>query len=285
MRRLGALVLLLLAAAAPVAKKPAPAVPAAKPADIAEQLAMLNFDANPQWAVPPRLVFSRWAGPLRLFVFGRPEDRADAAEALRALARPSGLSMRVVAEQEVARLPPNVFLVADANLPAAFRGPLREMLRNAFLDDDAAVDGFIAAVVETAPCWVLPVWTGADRQVLKAAVIGADAGRKRAETKACVLRALGGGIGLLGPGAYLPASAFAPQGAAKLSRDDERMLRVMYGKAVQPGMAREAMVAEAVRALGPAPVGKAVGKAAGKAAGKPPAKKGAKPPAKAAPAP
>lgn len=274
MRRLGVLLLLLLAAAAPAAppaKKPVPVAPAAKPADIAEQLAMLAFDANPQWAIPARTVFSRWAGPLRLFVFGRAEDRADAGEALRLLARPSGLAMRLVSEQEVARLPPNVFLVADENLAAAFRGPLREMLRNAFLDDEAAVDGFISGVVERAPCWVLPVWTGGERLVLKAAVIGADAGRPRTETRACMLRALGGGIGLLGPGAYLPASAFAPQGAAKLSRDDERMLRVMYGKALQPGMAREALVAEAVKGLGQKPPGKA------------PARKPAKPPSSAAP--
>ncbi len=281
MRRLGALLLLLLAAAAPppAAKKPAaPAatVPAAKPADIAEQLAMLAFDANPQWAVPARGVFSRWSGPLRLFVFGRAEDRADAGEALRALARPSGLSMRQVSEKEVARTPPNAFLVADEKLAAAFRGPLRDMLRNAFLDDEAAVDGFIAGVVETSPCWVLPVWTGPDRVVLKAAVIGVDARRPRVESKACILRALGGGIGLLGPGAYLPASAFAPQGAARLSRDDDRMLRVMYGKALRPGMGREALVADAAKALGAS---------AAKSSGKAPAKKSAKPHAKPAPPP
>ena len=229
---------------------------------------MLSFDANPQWAVPERTVFSRWAGPLRLFVFGRAEDRADAGEALRVLGRASGVSMRQVSEQEVARTPPNAFLVADEKLAAAFRGPLRDMLRNAFLDDEAAVDGFIASVVETAPCWVLPVWTGADRLVLKAAVIGVDARRPRAETKACILRALGGGIGLLGPGAYLPASAFAPQGAARLSREDERMLRVMYGKALRPGMAREALVAEAAKALG-APAGKAASKAPAKKSTKP----------------
>lgn len=232
---------------------------------------MLTFDANPQWAIPARLVFSRWAGPLRLFVFGRAEARADAGEAMRLLARPTGLSMRLVAEHEVAQSGPNVFLVADENLAAVFRGPLRDMLRNAFLDDEAAVDGFIAAVVETSPCWVLPVWTGAARQVLKAAVIGADARRPRAETRACILRALGGGLGLLGPGAFLPASAFAPQGAARLSRDDERMLRVMYGKELRPGMAREDMVA-------------AAGKALSRPQGKPPAKPPAKIPAKKAPA-
>lgn len=253
-RRFAALLLLLLAAAAPAHKAAPvakPAVAAAKPADIADQLAMLAFDANPQWGVPARGAFSRWTGPLRLFVFGRPEDRADAGEALRALARPTGLAMRQVAEKEVARLKPNAFLVADEDLAGAFRGPLREMLRNAFLDDEAAVDGFISQVIETTPCWVLPVWTGADRVVLKAAVIGVDARRPRAEGKACMLRALSGGLGLLGPGAFLPASAFAPGGAAKLSRDDERLLRVAYGKALRPGMTREAVEAAALAALAP----------------------------------
>jgi hypothetical protein len=248
-RRAGVLLLLLLAAAAPPKAPPAP--PAAKPEDVAEQLAMLEFDANPLWAVPERVALSRWVGPLRLFAFGRPEDRADARVALRALARPTGLPLRLVVEKEVARLPPNVFLVVDENPQGAFRGPLRGMLRNAFLDDEVAVTRFIAGVVDATPCWTLPVWTDPSRLVLKAAVIGVDARLPRAETRACILHGLGATLGLLGPGAFLPGSAFAPGTAARLSRDDDRMLRVLYGRALQPGMSRGETVAAATRALAP----------------------------------
>jgi hypothetical protein len=242
------LLLLALAAAAP---KPAPAPPPARPEDIAEQLGMLQFDANPAWSTPARSVLSRWAGPMRVFVFGRPVDKGDTWAALHALARPTGIAMRVVSEKEVVRSPPNVFVVADENLAGAFRGPLREMLRNAFLDDDRAAATFVRDVIDTQPCWVLPVWTDAGRTVLKSAVIGVDARGVRAETRACVLRGLGGALGLLGPGAFLRASAFAPGTVSRLSREDERMLRVLYGRAMRPGMGRDEALAAAQAALAP----------------------------------
>ncbi len=270
MRRLAAVLLLVLAAAAPAkdkarpaqAAKPAPAAPATRPEDLAEQLVMLAFDANPLWSVPARSALSRWAGPLRLFVFGRKEDRDDAQSAMRAL-RPSGITMRVVAERDVVRQQPNAFLVVDEQLALAFQGPLRGMLRNAFLGDEAAVDGFIASVVMATPCWTLPIWTDESRLVLKAALIGVDAALPRAQSRACILRGLGGALGLLGPGAWLPASAFAPGTASRLTRDDERMLRALYGRALRPGMTREETQAAAVKAFA-APPAKARKKAPAK---------------------
>lgn len=235
-----ALCLLVLAAAAPKPKPPpAASPPAASATDIAEQLTMLAFDANPLWSIPPRTVLSRWAGPMRLFVFGRPEDRADAKAVARSLSRPTGLSIRVVTEREIIRARPNAFLVADENLAGAFSGPLRAMLANAFLDDEAAVEQFITEVIATTPCWTLPVWTDATRLVLKATVIGIDITQPRERTRGCIIRTLGAAIGLLGPGAYLPASAFAPNGPSILSRDDDRMLRTLYGRALRPGMTRD----------------------------------------------
>lgn len=233
--------LLVLCAAAPKPKTPSvtASVPVASATDLAEQLTMLAFDANPLWSIPPRTVLSRWAGPMRMFVFGRPEDRADAQAAARSLASPTRLSIRVVAERDIVRAQPNAFLVADEDLAGAFRGPLRAMLANAFLDNEAAVDGFIADVIATTPCWTLPVWTDATRRVLKATVIGVDITQPRELSRACIIRGLGAAIGLLGPGAYLPASAFAPGGPAKLSRDDDRMLRTLFGPALRPGMTRE----------------------------------------------
>ena len=249
MRARAALVLLLLTAAAPVPKPPPSPHLVAKAQDVAEQLTMLAFDANPLWSIPAREALSRWVGPMRVFVFGRADDRADAQAALRLLARSTALRLRVIAESEVATAPPNAFVVADENLTGAFRGPLRDMLRHAFLDDEPAIDGFIRDVVDAVPCWALPVWTDPTRRVLKAALIGVDARRPRAETRACILRGLGAGLGLMGPGAFLPGSAFAPGAAARLSREDERMLRVLYGKALQPGMRREDAQAAALKAL------------------------------------
>lgn len=259
MRRLAVLLLLLLAAAAPAKDKPRPpakpsaakppaTAPVAKPEDVAEQLAMLVFDANPLWSVPARAVLSRWVGPMRLFVFGRKEDRDDAQAALRAL-RPSGIAMRVVVERDVARQQPNAFVVVDERLPQAFQGPLRGMLRNAFLGDEAAIDGFIVSVVMSTPCWTLPIWTDESRLVLKAALIGVDAALPREQSRACILRGLGGALGLLGPGAWLPGSAFAPGTASRLTRDDDRMLRTLYSRALRPGMTRDEMHAAALKAL------------------------------------
>jgi hypothetical protein len=260
-RRLAALLLLLLAAAAPARDQPRPAAPkppAAKPEEIAEQLAMLAFDANPLWSIPARALLSRWSGPLRLLVIGRKEDTADARAAMRAL-RPSGISMRVVAEADMARqrpnaFLPNAFLVVHEDLPQALQGPLRGMLRNAFLGDEAAVDSFILRVVMVTPCWTLPVWTDASRLVLKAALIGVDAALPREQSRACILRGLGAALGLLGPGAFLPGSAFAPGTATRLTRDDARMLRTLYGRALHPGMTRQEAEAAALKALSaPAP--------------------------------
>jgi len=245
--------MVLLAAAAPLPHaKPAPRV---APADLAEQLAMLAFDANPAQDIPARDVLGRWAGPMRVLVFGRPSDNADAGAAARALGR-AGVKMQVLRPAGAAAMAPNTFLVVDENLPGAFRGPLRTMLAQAFLDDEAAVDAFIAGVVETTPCWTLPVWTDARRVELKAAVIGVSARQDRVAVQHCILSGFGAALGLLGPGGFLPGSLFTPPSrAVRLSRDDERMIRVLYGPALAPGMTREQTQAAAARALA-GPVGK-----------------------------
>jgi hypothetical protein len=248
-RRGLALLLLLLAAAAPHKPPAAPARPAARPADIAEQLAMLAFDANPLWALPARDALARWSGPMHVFLFGRPDDRTDTAAALRALARPTGLKLHLLTEPEAARLAPNAFVIVDENLAPAMRGPLRGMLVRAFSGDEATVEEFLDTVVDRTPCWMLPVWADDDRRVIRAAIVGADARQPRAETRACLLRGLGGALGAMGPGAFLPHSAFAPGAAAKLSIEDERMLRTLYSRALHPGMRREDAVATAQKSL------------------------------------
>jgi hypothetical protein len=240
-----ALLLLLLAAAAPA--KPGP--PAAGSAEIAEQLAMLTFDANPLWGQPARDGLARWAGPMHLFLFGRAEDRADTQAALRALARPTSLKLQLLTEPEAARVAPNAFVVADENLALAMRGPLRGMLRNVFAGDEAMVEAFLATVVDRISCWMLPVWADPSRTLIRAAVIGVDASRPREETRACLLHGIGAALGPMGPGAFLSRSAFAPGTAAKLSRDDERMLRTLYSRALRPGMRREEVAAAAKKSL------------------------------------
>ena len=245
--------LVLLAAAGPVkapGKAGGPPAPAVKASDIAEQLAMLAFDANPLWAIPARDGLARWAGPVRLFLFGRAEDQADAQAALRALGRVTGLKTQIMKAADAAVVPPNAFVVADEHLAAAMRGPLRGMLRNAFSGDEATVEEFLATVVDVTPCWMLPVWADAERSVIRAAVVGVDATRPREETRACVLRGLGAALGPMGPGAFLKGSAFAPGTAARLSREDERMLRALYGRGLRPGMGRAEVIAAAQKALG-----------------------------------
>jgi len=261
-----ALALLLLSAAAP-ADTAAPAKPRAKaqtrqaevtkpadaqvkPAEIAEQLGMLLFDANPAWAVPARSELGRWSGPMRLFVIGTVADKQDARAKVPAIARATGLTIDVLGPGDPTPERPNAFMVVDDALSAAMRGQLRPMLTNVFLDDLSAVDRFLTDVVDQQPCWVLPVWTDATRLVLKAAVIGIDAKLPFAERDHCILRGLGGALGLLGPGAFLRGSAFVPgSGPAKLSAEDEKMLRVLYGKAITPGMTRAATEAAAHKVL------------------------------------
>ena len=247
-RRWLVLALMLLAAAGPVQPPGKAAVPAVKAGDIAEQLAMLAFDANPLWAIPARERLARWVGPVRLFLFGRAEDRADAQAALLALGRASGLRTQIMGAAEAAAVPPNAFVVADAHIAAAMRGPLRGMLVNAFSGDEATIEAFLATVVEVTPCWMLPVWADAERSVIRAAVIGVDATGPREATRACVLRGLGAALGPMGPGAFLRGSALAPGTAARLSREDERMLRVLYGRALHPGMGRAEVIAAAQKA-------------------------------------
>ncbi|MCW3473573.1 DUF2927 domain-containing protein [Limobrevibacterium gyesilva] len=256
-RLAGALLLALLlpapAPAQPPSVPPAAAKPKprpARPADLADQLAGLVFDANPATATPARDVLSRWAGPMRLFVFGRPADSQDAARAAASLSRATGLPMQLVAASQVAQLPPNTFLVADENLPGAFRGPLRQMLRNAFLDNEAAVDSYIDTVVAVQPCWTLPVWTDSTRLILKAAVIGIDARQPRPAIQRCMVQTLAAAIGLMGPGGALPGSVFTPQARAiRPSGDDTRLLRLLYGPTLRTGMTREQVHAAALAAL------------------------------------
>ena len=269
MRRWFALALLLLAAAAPVdsaaptrprtkpmtkqattAKPPEAGAKPAKPAEIAEQLGMLMFDANPAWAIQLRAELGRWAGPMRLFVIGAPAEKQEARTIVPQLARATGLAIDVTGPGDPTSERPNAFMVVDDNLPAAMRGPLRPMLTNVFLDDPIAVERFLADVVDQQTCWALPVWRDATRLVMQAAVIAVDAKLPLAERQHCMLRGAGAALGLLGPGAFLPASAFVPgAGPVKLSGDDERMLRVLFGKTLTPGMTREAAEAAARKAL------------------------------------
>ena len=111
-------------------------------------------------------------------------------------------------------------------------------------------------VIDRTPCWTLPVWADAGRTVLKAAVLGIDITRPTPETRACALHGLGAALGLMGPGAFLPASAFAPGTATRLSREDDRMLRVLYSRALHPGMRREEVLSAAQKALAFRPAAK-----------------------------
>jgi len=278
-RRWLALALLLLAAAAPTdpaaptkprvkpptkqaaaAKPPEAGAKPAKPAEIAEQLGMLMFDANPAWAIPPRGELGRWAGPMYLFVIGAPAEKQEARAIVPQLARATGLAVDVTGPGDPASERPNAFMVVDDNLPAAMRGQLRPMLTNVFLDDPVAVERFLVDVVDQQSCWALPVWRDATRLVMQAAVIGVDRKLPLTERQHCMLRGAGAALGLLGPGAFLPASAFVPgAGPVKLSGDDERMLRVLFGKTLTPGMTREAAEAAARKSL-EAPVAKPAAK-------------------------
>jgi hypothetical protein len=241
---------------APPPARPAPhaAQPWAKPAELAAQLSALVYDANPAMNLPAREVLGRWSGPLRLLVFGRPQDIEAATRATRTLTRITHLPVEVVPPTNVAQTPPNSFLVADEHIADAFRGPLRGMLRNAFLDNEAAVDEYIATVVALQPCWTLPIWMDSSRLILKAAVIGVDASQPAPEVNRCITAMLAATLGLLGPDATLPGSVFNPQSrATSLSRDDERMLRLLYGPALRVGMTRPEMEAAVLAALGQKP--------------------------------
>ncbi len=235
--------MLALLAAAPL---PEPAAPSRPPTEaVAEQFAMLAFDANPEADLVAREALARWEGPVRLFVTGGTADREVAARTLALLARATGLPMEIVADGR-----PNLFLAVTTDPRDAFGGPLRGLLTLALGGDAAVVDGFIARVVAVAPCWALPVFADAGRTVLKAAVIGVDAGRPRAGVERCISQKLAAGLGLLGSGGFLPRSIFTPGSAAlRPSGDDLLMLRVLYGSGVQPGMGREAAVAAALAAL------------------------------------
>jgi hypothetical protein len=248
MRRPGWLLGFLLCLPIPVMAAWAP------PEAVAAGLMRLAFGADALDQTPPRDVLSRWAEPVRLFVFA---DAVGLGEVRRAAAEISGAAHFPIAVLDrVARgeLLPNAFVVISPDLAGDFRGQLRPMLSNAFLDDPAAVARFTELVVAVDSCWVLPVWTDAAHLVLKAAVIGVDARLPPAERQRCLLRKLGGALGLLGDNDGLADSVFAADSRAdRLSAEDRTMLGVLYGPALRIGMDRTAALAAAETALGVRP--------------------------------
>jgi hypothetical protein len=233
---------LLLGATAPAAPV-APAMP--------DQLAALVFDPDPAGGLPPRDVLSRWAAPVRLLVFGRPEDRADAAVAAAALTRATRLPVNVMSPDQVAPATPNAFLVVGDNLAATFRAELRPMLMNAFLDNAGLADSYTASVIAVQSCWVLPVWADATRTILKAAIIGMEARLPRKQAQRCINQKLAASLGLLGPGID-PKSLFTPRSpATRLSREDEQLLKAFYGPAFRVGMTRAQVLAASATAFKP----------------------------------
>ena len=213
---------------------------AAKPEDLAEALTGLVFDANPDINIPARIALSRWNASLRIFVFGHPDDQRAAARTAAILARDAGLPIVVLAVRSLTEGNPNVFLVVDENIAGAFRGPLKPMLQNAFLDDMVAVETYTEAVIAIRTCWTLPIWSAPDRLLLKAAIVGVDGRLPAAARRHCVARALTAALGLLGPGRDLPDSLFADSSTAERpGASDAVMLRLLYGPALKIGQTRQ----------------------------------------------
>lgn len=234
---------LLLILAALLLGAAAPAMP--------DQLAALVFDPDPAGGLPPRDVLSRWASPVRLLVFGRPTDRADATAAAAALTRVTRLPVNVMSPDQVAPATPNAFLVVGDNLAATFRGELRPMLMNAFLDNAGLADSYTASVIAVQNCWVLPVWADATRTILKAAIIGMEARLPRKQAQRCITQKMAAALGLMGPGID-PKSLFTPRSpATRLSSEDEQVLKVFYGPALRVGMTRNQVLAATAAAFKP----------------------------------
>jgi hypothetical protein len=241
---LGACLIVFTAAAGPVPRARVSA------AGIADALAGLAFDADPDEEMPARAALTRWAEPMRVFVFGTKSDAADAARAAGQLSRATKLPIQMLGEVAPGNLLPNAFMVVSPRLEEDFRSQLRPMLLNAFMDDAVATDAFVEIVGAVQPCWVLPVWSDASHLVLKAAVMGIDARLPPAERQRCMLQKMGGALGLLGGGENLPRSVFAVQSrATRLSREDFIMLRLLYGPGLRIGMTRDEVAAAAGAAL------------------------------------
>jgi hypothetical protein len=247
------LAILLCAAGPPKAAHPpsprpqgetAPRAVAANEA-IADQFAMLAFDADPAVAAMPRTGLARWQEEIRLYVSGEAADIRLGGEIGAALARLTGLPIALVGGGA-----PNLLVAVSYDPPALFAGPLRRLLASAFNGDDVAVEGFLSGVVATQSCWVLAVWGDTAQTVIKAAVVGIDARQPRAAVERCMAQKLAASLGLLGPAGYLPRSVFAPQtGATRYSLEDGLMLRLLYSPALKPGMSRGAAHDAALAAL------------------------------------
>ena len=227
---------------------------AATPEAVASGLMRLVFDGNALDQTPPRGVLSRWAEPMRVFVFADAAGLAEVRRAAGEVARAAHFPIAVLDRVARGELLPNAFVVISPDLAGDFRGQLRPMLANAFLDFSPDVERFTELVVAVDGCWVLPVWTDASHAVLKAAVIGVDARLPPAGRRRCLLRKLGGALGLLGDDDGLAGSVFAVGSRAdRLSREDAAMLRVLYGPGLRIGMDRATALAAAETALGVRP--------------------------------
>jgi hypothetical protein len=239
-----ALAALLCGAGPPPAPDTTPR-PVASNESIADQFAMLAFDADPAVGGLPREHLARWRDEARLFVSGTPPDVKQATDLAATLSKLTGVPIEPVAGGS-----PNLLVAVTADPEGVFGGPLRRLLLAAFAGDETAVDDFTVRVVKIEPCWVLAIWGDVEHTAIKAAVIGIDALQPRAGIERCMAQKLAAAMGLLGPSGYLPRSVFAPQtGATRYSLEDTLMLRLLYSTALRPGMTRDQAHAAALAAL------------------------------------
>jgi hypothetical protein len=239
--------LLLCAASPPPAPDapPAPATPAARDAAVAEQFAMLAFDADPATGGVPRTALARWHDPVALLVAGSGADAALAASLAATLTHLTGVPIRPAGAGA-----PNLLVAVTPDPVGTFTGPLGRLLLSAFGGDRDAADVFVTHTVAVAPCWVVAVWGDAGHTAIKAAVVGIDARQDRPAIARCMAQKLAGAMGLLGQSGYLPRSVFTPgSGAIAYSREDALALRLLYSPVLQPGMTREEAHDAALAAL------------------------------------
>lgn len=210
---------------------------------LADQFILLAFGADPGSLTPRRERLAHFRDDMRIYVSGSDAGRAAAGSAAAEIARATKLPISTVTDGQ-----PNVFVAVTSTPAETFAGPLRQLLDLALSNDESDVEAFIASVVSSQRCWILPVWGDVQQATIKSAVIGVDQRMAEIDIGRCIFRKLAAALGLLGPEGSLPHSLFNPHsGATRPSREDLLILRLISDPAL-PADLNEDEAADAIPA-------------------------------------
>jgi hypothetical protein len=223
-------------------------------ARIAEVFATIAFGGDAETAAPARPRLQRFRMPMRIGLIGDEAERYAAWVERHAaeLARITRQPIAVVTEA------PNVLVLLSPDPAAWLRtSPWRAALVRAF-GTDAALEDFLGALTPRTGGLLAPAMRRDAPEEIGGAVIAIPTGRDPAMVWTAIVEELAQATGLLGDDPRSGWSIFSDQSPwCDLTDQDRWLLRLLYDRAIAPGMtprAAQRAAAEAMRRLRPADV-------------------------------